>query len=232
MPGLAGAALRTDTNDKTRLNRGDRSRLFPLLMGLCVASGLSVEFLVSPFRTIPFPLFALMFAAPIGTLRVREGRLTWLGTRYAVVCCVSALATSLPFVVTGVLNPIMTFGFALHPSLADAPVFIVFIALEGALSAWFAVLLQRWADRESLAVARTRSHWDPRSWGIVGNVGGSLVLLGTSGLAWIAAVYPYRFLPGPSSIGYSIIVLAMGVLALIGLGGLVAEAGRGRISWR
>lgn len=198
-------------------NQKGRDFLFPLLTGLGVGIAFSVEALVLPVQAILLPLFTPIVAVPIATLRVRGGRIAWLGSRYAAASCAAAFATWLSFVVLLTLPPVLTLTLRLPLRIIDTPGILVLATLEGVLAAWFATLLRGWAERESLGAARGWSRWDPRSWGVAAKAGGMLALLGVSGLSWIALLSGQLSWPGPTYRDPYLSGIALGVLALVGL---------------
>ncbi|HKZ64348.1 MAG TPA: hypothetical protein VJ400_07895 [Thermoplasmata archaeon] len=206
-------------------NEATRDRIFPTLTGVGVMIALSIEAVLSPLQVIPFPLLAVVFSIPLATLRVRAGRVIWLGDRHVSVAFASVLASYLPFVLMFALIPgasgtVTTFSFPPRP---DATLTAAFIGLEGGISMWFALHLQWWADREPPGIRRERSWRNPRTWGLNGKAGGTLALAGLAGFVWF--MLRFRALPfaGPQGLLALFGRLEMGAVALIGLGGILAE---------
>src|SRR5439155_26955655 len=102
---------------------------FPLLTGVGAFLGMSLLALYRPPLLWPnfIPAFALMGGLPLGTIRIRNGQLSWLGVRYALA---GAAAVGLGFVFD--LAILFTF-FCQYYGLEGL---VLFISLGGALTGW------------------------------------------------------------------------------------------------
>ncbi len=154
---------------------------------------------VHDFRASVFIVVAIAIAVPLGTLRVRDGRLAWLGAEYSLACLVAVVFASIATILVNVL--VWNQGWLDLPSIVDAPSVLAVIILVGILSAWFASVFQRWADPDLGAIRPKRSRWNPRSWGPAGVAGGTLSLVAAIALTSIMIRYPRLPSLGPSRIG-------------------------------
>ena len=191
---------------------------FPFLTGIGVILGLSLLAFYRPPLLWPnfIPAFALMGGLPLGTIRIRNGLLSWLGVRYALA---GATAVGLGFVFD--LAILFTFFWQYY----GLEGLVLFIALGGALSGWFAFCAARWADKGRTGPRTPTSKWNPRTWGAAGVLGASVAVLAAAVLS-ANLVRPIPSL-GPTGLGILFEELASGVLLALGLAGLIMEV-RGR----
>ena len=191
---------------------------FPFLTGIGVILGLSLLAFYRPPLLWPnfIPAFALIGGLPLGIIRIRNGQLSWLGVRYALA---GAAAVGLGFVFA--LAILLTFFWQYY----GLEGLVLFIALGGALSGWFAFCAARWADKGRIAPRTPTSNWNPRTWGAAGVLGASVAVLAAAVLGANLA----RPIPGlgPTGLGILLEELASGVLLVLGLAGLIMEV-RGR----
>lgn len=202
---------------------------FPILVGLGAGVSVSVQPLVAPLRAVFFPFFALIVAVPLGTLRIRNGRMVWLGVRYSAAAIASVLAMSLPLVIIAISVPYSVMFISYLPSVAEtsivgAPIVISFIALESLLVGWFALQLQRLIDRGIRSAPLTLSFRDPKSWGLPGIVGASTVLLTAVALIWLLILLSRFTFPGPNVHAAGFAMMLMPILVFLGFESLLVEA--------
>jgi len=179
---------------------------------------------VHDFRASVFIVVAIAIAVPLGTLRIWDGRLVWLGAEYSFACLVAVVFASITTILVNVF--VWNQGWLDLPSIVDTPSILAVIILVGILSAWFAALFQRWADPQLRPILPTRSRWSPHTWGPAGIVGGTLSLVAAIALTSIMIHYPQLPTLGPSRLGLWIAGMIFGATMLLGLVLLAIEAGR------
>lgn len=192
-------------------------RAFSVLTALGAFLGVS---LLIPSRRLEYaPVVALAVAIPLGTFRIRGGQMEWLGIRHTLAV-VAAISLGLVFS----LLTAATFLWSYY----NLP-FIVFSALVGAFSGWFAVGSQRWAEKSRVEPRITESRWNPRSWGAAGLIGTSIACPAAVILVGIST----RPVPGLGPTAFLVISvqIAAGILLLLGSIGLLLEASRPAPAW-
>ena len=201
---------------------------FPVLTGLGVAISLAVQPLIQPLRAVFFPFFALIVVVPLVTLRIRNGRMAWLGVRYSVAAIAAVLATSLPLIIIAISVPYSAMYISYLPSIVvanigGAPIIILFVALESLLAGWSALLLQRLVDKRPRAAPPTLSRRDPRSWRLPGIVGASTILLAAGALVWLLILLSRFSFPGPNVHPAGDAMIWMPILGFLGFVSLLVE---------
>jgi len=148
----------------------------------------------------------------MGTLRMRRSGVEWLGVRYSLAA-LGAWLLGLP------LSLVMAFSFWAQAGYGPA---IVggYVFLFGALSGWFAFVLQRWVDPGHPSgrplVSQVR-----RPKGVAALLGGSMILIG---LVLIGRLSLSISQFGPSGVLAFLLDVFAGFLVLVGLVGLFLEA--------
>ena len=211
-------------NDPRRFGRRQSALddVFPLLVGL----GFGLVLAVAPWLPQPKLIFvsglALLMVVPIATLRIRDGRLVWLGPWHAVAASLTVGLDVSFMIVAVVIMPGSPFLLDL-PSVLATPSMIVVIALASLFASWLALQLQRWAEATRGAIRIRKSRWDPRAWGPVGVIGGTIFLLAAPTLAAIMIFFSGLPGLGPTRIFYFYDGLIAVALMIAGLACLVAE---------
>ncbi len=202
-------------------------RAFPYLTGLGVAIALAAMPWVPKYRAGIFMVVAIAIAVPLGTLRIRDGHLSWLGAEYRVASFLAAVFASFTTIVVTVF--IWRQDWLALPNILDEPAILAVIILVGILSTWFASVLRRWLDPQRTTVSPTGPRWSPRSWGLAGITGGTLTIIAAIALTSIAIQYPKLPTLGPTRIGLWFVGTAFGAVLLVGLCFLAVEAGSRRL---
>lgn len=189
-------------------------RAFPVLTGLGAALGASLPLLTS--QALALPIYTLIGALMVGTLRVRGGGLMWLGLRHAMAAAVaSVLGLIFPFILSWSFPLLFYWSYARTDTMVYS--LAEFIGFAGLVSGWFAFGFQRWAEEEP-GLRRARGN----RWGTPGIAGGTMLLLAATVMV-LSLFTPH---PGPSGTGALLATIAAIPLFIIGLAGLIMEADR------
>jgi hypothetical protein len=135
-----------------------------------------------PYSVLFLASGPLAVVVPLATLRVRRGRLVYLGYRHAIATTGAALF--------GVFFALLLYESYWRSAGYSLALVAGLLLLGGILSGWFAFGFQRWAIGQRVPRSPTMPPWDPRSWGARGLVGATFSWLSLIGLVGLAASFP------------------------------------------